>query len=148
MLWVRATTPSAWRTLLVFSTCLWFYEKHDVSRRHDCETLHFCSACKSHVCNTFQSFHQLLIKSCHCTRASQCILPVIEDHVVVAKALVDNTAASRNILVTPLSCRGLHVAFGMCSQWSEGVEQSSALLLLSPLSMLRKSRVFSSVAAE
>lgn len=44
-----------------------------------------------------------------------------------------------------LSHRGFCLAFDVCSQWSEGIEQ---LPLFSPLSMLRKAKMFSSVDAE
>lgn len=70
---------------------------------------------------------------------------MIERRVLVAEASVNNAAASRNTLIMSLSHRGFCLAFDVCSQWSEGIEQ---LPLFSPLSMLRKAKMFSSVDAE
>lgn len=64
---------------------------------------------------------------------------------LVANALVNNAAAFWNILIMPLSHQGFCLAFAVRSEQSEGVEQSA---LFSPLSMLRKVQMFSSVGAE
>lgn len=70
---------------------------------------------------------------------------MIERPVLVAKASVNNAAASRNSLIMSLSHQGFCLPFAVCSQQPEGIEQ---LPLFSPLSMLRKAKMFSSVDAE